>query len=84
MKSGTSPQTSQPGIWQPLRDCLWAGTPLAILSPDGLGIPIVLVKSITGHGLIYSLWSAPWAPVHFGHNFQCGPPGLPWYILVDM
>ena len=73
MKWGISPQTFWPGIQQPLRDCLGAGTCLAILSPDGLGIFIVLVKSITGHRVIYSFWSAPWAPVHLGHNFQCGP-----------
>ena len=73
MKWGTSPQTFQPDIWQPLGDCLWAGTYLVILSPGGLGIPIVLVKSITGHGVIYCLQSAPWVPVHLGHNFQCDP-----------
>ena len=71
-------QNISASIQQPLRDCLWAGTHLVISSPDGLSIPIVLVKSITGHGVIYSLWSAPWAPVHFRHNFQCGPTPLPW------
>ena len=73
MKWGTSPQTFQPGIWQPLRDCLWVGTHLVISSPDGLSIPIILVKSITGHGVIYTLWSVPWVPVHLSHNFQSGP-----------
>ena len=54
-------------------DCLWVGTSLAILSPGGLSIPIVLVKSITGHGVIYCLWSVPWVLVHLGHNFQHAP-----------
>ena len=76
MKWGTPPQTFWPDIWQLLRDCLWAGTHLVISSPGGLSIHTVLVKIITGHGVIYSLWSAPWAPIHLGHDFQCSPPTL--------
>ena len=51
MKWDTPPQTFWPGIWKLLRDCLWAGTHLAILSPDGLSILIVLIKIMMGHGL---------------------------------
>ena len=68
MKWGTPPQTFWPGIWQLLRDGLWAGTHLAILIPDGLSIPIVLVKIITSCEVIYSLWSMPWLPIHLGHD----------------
>ena len=83
MKWDTPPQTFWPGIWQLLRDFLWAGTCLAILSPDGLSIPLVLVKVITTHGVIYGLWSVSWAPIHLSHDFQCGPPLCPgkyWLI----
>ena len=73
---GTPPQTFWPGSQQLLRDYLWVGTHLAISSPDGLGIPIVLVKIIMGCGVIYSLGSVPWVPIHLGHDFQHGPPTL--------
>ena len=72
MKWGTLPKTFWRGILQSPRDCLWVGTHLVISSPDGLSIPIVLVKIITSRGVIYSLWSAPWAPIHLGYDFQSG------------
>ena len=73
MQGSTSPQTFQPSIWQPLGKCLWSGTHLVISSPGGLGILIVLVKSVTSHGVVNCLWSAPWAPVHLGHISSVAP-----------
>ena len=73
MQGGTSPQTFQPGIQQPLGECLWVGNCLAISSTGELSNPIVLVKSVTSHGVVNCLQSAPWVPVHLGHNFQPGP-----------
>ena len=53
--------------------CLWVRTPLAISSPNGLHIPIVLVRVFTGHGVVYSPWSMPWLPILFSHYFQSNP-----------
>ena len=57
---GTPPQTFWPSLWQLLSmDCLWAGTHLAILSPDGLGMPIVLVGVSTHFWIVHSPCSVP-------------------------
>ena len=50
-------QTFRSGCRQLLQYCLWAGTHLLILSPDGLGMTAVLVRVVQSPLLV------PWSSV---------------------
>ena len=62
-------------------DCLWVGTHLAISSPDGLDMSIVLVRVSTnfmGSSTVLGLY--PGHLFHVSHYCQCSPSTLSWQI----